>query len=507
MKIIYYFYSGFNTTFFGILLDEVKKKLENNHNEVYIAVCQGFYDSCILNPQGNTLTCRYCSKFTVARIKKHLGPKIRIINLKDYRKDNFIDFNYSNSEDLKKIQYKSAKIGYSTLSSYIQISRNQNPLIDSSSKIYFDHQINQAIKLVDAFENLIEEIKPDCVVSYNGRFNEIRPIFDTCKRLNVNVEMLEAAPSMDGKLYKVSFKNVLPHNVKDNLWRIEKTWNNPDLEEGENLRLANQFYKNRRDGAFAGDKVYIGNQAKGLLPENWNPKKRNIAIFNSSEDEFVAIGDEYEELALFPNQYTGLNAIFEKYKDNSEIHFHLRIHPNLKNVNYKYHTELYSFPEKYKNVTVISPSSAISTYDLMEASEKIIVFGSTMGIESAYWGKPTILLNCALYYYADVCYIPKTPDELFENIDNILSPKRNDNIYKYGLYYYDKSSTFIDRNSQFEYIDFNPVHLNIGRLNLRSSNFLKILGSPKLAAIYFYSKRLFIKLISKNKFNVPLNEQ
>ncbi len=506
MKLLYYFYSGFNTTFFGILLDEAKKQAEDDRNEVYIAVCKGFSNSCISNPEGNLGICHYCSKFTVAQIRKQLGQKVKVIDLIDYDKKNKIDFRYINAEDIKKIEYKSAKIGYSTLSSYIQLTRNQNPLINGTSKIYFDNQLNQALRLVDAFEQIIENFQPDSVISYNGRFNEIRTIFDTCKRMKINVEMLEAAPSREGKLYKVSFNNVLPHNVKDNLWRIDLCWKNPSLKEGENVQLANQFFQNRRNGSFAGDKIYINDQVKGALPEEWNTNKRNIAIFNSSEDEFVAIGDEYQELALFPDQYSGLAAILERFKDDSSLHFNLRIHPNLKNVKYNYHTKLYDLPKQYSNITVIGPESSVSTYDLMEASEKVIVFGSTMGIESAYWGKPAILLNCAMYYYADVCYIPKTPNQLFDFIQDELYPKKNENILKLGLYYFDKSQTFIDSKTHFQYVNFNPESFKVIGKQLNSSKYIKILGSAKLASLLFNFKRLLMKYSHPKKFTLPRDE-
>lgn len=86
----------------------------------------------------------------------------------------------------------------------------------------------------------------------------------------------------------------------------------------------------------------------------------------------------------------------------------MRVHPNLKNVHYQYHLLLYDLSLKYPNITVIGADSDISTYDIMDNAEKVIVFGSTMGLESSYWGKPVILLSGSFYYYMNVCYIPKS---------------------------------------------------------------------------------------------------
>ncbi|MCS2656231.1 hypothetical protein NXV26_10165 [Bacteroides fragilis] len=149
----------------------------------------------------------------------------------------------------------------------------------------------------------------------------------------------------------------------------------------------------RRNGIIAGDKVYIENQIKGKLPIDWDDTKRNIAIFNSSEDEFIAVDRDFDNLSLYKSQIDGIRGILEHYKENQTVHFYLRVHPNLKNVHYQYHLLLYDLSLKYPNITVIGADSDISTYDIMDNAEKVIVFGSTMGLESSYWGKPVILLS------------------------------------------------------------------------------------------------------------------
>ena len=65
---------------------------------------------------------------------------------------------------------------------------------------------------------------------------------------------------------------------------------------------------------------------------------------------------------------------------------------NLKGINHRDHLDLYEY-DKLPNATVIPPESKVSSYDLMEACEKVISFGSSTGLEACYWGKPTILIG------------------------------------------------------------------------------------------------------------------
>ena len=243
------------------------------------------------------------------------------------------------------------------------------------------------------------------------------------------------------------------------------------------------------------------------MPNEWDENKRNIIIYNSSEDEYVAIGEEYEDLALFPDQYMALKYIFNEHKDDSEIHFYLRIHPNLKGVSYKYHMDLYEFEREFENVSVIGADNPISSYKLLDLSEKVIVFGSTIGLESVYWGKAVILLGCTWYYYSDICYLPETKEELSTMILQTLKPKYNDNVLKQGLFHYYRKATFIDSEPPFKYVNYNPIQIFFFNKKIVGYSFQKIWSSTTLYALYVAAiKFLSLKLL-KNKFSLPTKDE
>ena len=52
----------------------------------------------------------------------------------------------------------------------------------------------------------------------------------------------------------------------------------------------------------------------------------------------------------------------------------------------------------------------------MEASEAVITFGSTMGIESVYWGTSSILLGRSFYEDIEGLYKPNTHEEVCEMV-------------------------------------------------------------------------------------------
>ena len=88
---------------------------------------------------------------------------------------------------------------------------------------------------------------------------------------------------------------------------------------------------------------------------------------------------------------------------------------------------------KYDNVTIIPPKSNISSYALMESAEKVIVFNSTIGLESSYWGKAVIALGRDFYSEYNVVHQPHNEQEVYEMIDNINLPCLKDEISCFKL--------------------------------------------------------------------------
>ena len=460
MRYLFYFYSCFNSTMFGGLVDEAIELAKNNDNEVLFAYCGGINKMCIvINPGGSTSLCKFCAGCT-RRVLKDYG--IKAVSLHDYETNHSVNFEYKSASELRAILYKGVHIGMSIISNYISMTRNQSPRINEVSKPFFDAHLSQCVSTVDALYKLIDEYKPDKLISFNGRFEEVRPIYDISQTLHLPCTMTEVIKK-DGKWYKVSFHDHLPHDIKYNLERREYCWSHYEMTEEEKIALGNSFYTKRRGGQDTGDlRIYVENQVEGNV-DCFKEGKRNIAIFNSSEDEFAAVGGDWDSLKLFKNQYEGIIYLLENA--DPSVHFILRIHPNLEGIPYKYHTDLYNLPERYANVTVIPASSNASTYTIMEKCEKVIAFWSTMGVESSYWGKPVILLGPAMYCYDDVTYFPKTKEEAIDLLTKDLAPKLNDNIIKYGAYLLNKDplivpTIHINCNSTRHYLFGNKFTTN-----------------------------------------------
>jgi hypothetical protein len=229
---------------------------------------------------------------------------------------------------------------------------------------------------------------------------------------------------------------------------IEENWEEyPNGAERESLGA--EFFIKRKNAEMASDNVYTGDQDTEKLPNNWNPNRRNFVIFNSSEDEFFCVGESFDRHKLFANQIDGIRHVITSAAADPSIHCYLRVHPNLRSIKFSYHTMLAEVFADCPNLTIIPADSPVWTYGLIDSCEKVLVFGSTVGVEACYWRKPVILIGAAYYMYLDVAYRAKTLEELDALLFAVLEPKPKLGTLKYGLF------VFGERGAKSKYFDFD----------------------------------------------------
>lgn len=497
MTYLFYFSTCFNSTFLGGMLDEAITLSKDSKNRVVFVHCDGTLDMCMFNQKGSKSLCRFCGKCTGKVIRKY---NIENVSLRHFVNNRPHTFKYNTSEELRSIDYRDVHLGLGIISNYISMTRNLAPKIDEESRVYFDAHLQQGVRFIDAAYRLIEAVKPDVVFNYNPRYEEFRPFFDICKTLGISCQITEAV-KRDGTWRKVIYDNHLPHDILKRKERREYCWTHYAMTEDEKVELGKSFYTKRRGGQDSGDrKIYVANQKEGDAPD-FDESKRNIAIMNSSEDEFAAVGGDWDALKLFKTQNDGIIYLLEHADKN--FHFYLRVHPNLSEIPFKFHTDLYKLEEKYSNITVVPAKSNMSTYTIMEKCEKILCFGSTMGVESAFWGKPALLLGPSYYYYDDVVYIPKTKEELMEMLKADLMPKGNINLIKFGAYILDNTPVHLPMKN----IDCEVIIKQFMGIRYHSSKFIDFLLNEPLTGFCLALVRKITSSSLFTKYTIPLGEE
>lgn len=443
------------------------------------------------NIEGKYIRAKEISFNNHVLISKYNHPNLKYLPLSKFLdKYKIINFKFKNLNEVKQISYKGINIGYGVVSSLVSYTRNINPEMNLISYKYINEYLSTASYTVDGLNEILKQNNITKIITFNGRYGTMRPAIEIAKANGISYECVEnAAFNRLQDLKYIVYPNSMPHGISYATKNINILWENRTEEDVDN---AISFFERRASGQRAGDKVYTGLQKKDLLPELWDPNKRNFVFFTSSEDEFYSIGEEWEQLKMFNNQEIAVREISRLCKADPNIVIYLRIHPNLLGLKYGYAT--FSECRKLKNVIIIPPESAISSYALLFNCEKCITAGSSIGIEATYWQIPTILVGPSRYYYIDAAYTPNNLEELQSLLIRPLFPKDKENALKYA------NSLFM-RNSGIspDYIDFIPSLFSFKGKSLKIPGVMKILGSQllfKLSLIFFR----ILNFIGKQKF-------
>lgn len=427
MKKLFLSNMGLSHLHFGSELELVTQAIQEG-DEVFVIKCDNQLNSCYFNPCHNLLGCAICSARTdyfhqsINIPKENIFPLYPIIT-----KDNFSVPAFKSLKELINYEFEGYNIGRGVASSVISLERNYSILNNSRQLELIQVQFIMAVNALLNYKKVIEGIKPDCVYLFNGRFAEQFALVTYCQKEKIPFITYESASS-DFK-YQL-FKNKLPHSMIARKEIMATLWE--EGEKKEHIQVARKWFESKRKGTNTDDKNYLEKQQKNSLPVNFDTQKRNIAIFNSSEDEMKAIGEWETSLYSYQNEaiFKIVNFFAEKYPT---IHFYLRMHPNLGKLNNQQTKELYAF--KSKNFTLILPNNPVDSIALVEACEKTITFGSTIGIEATYWKRPSILFGKSFYDELDCVFIPKSYQNLFKLIEEEeLLPKPQDNCHKYGYF-------------------------------------------------------------------------
>jgi len=397
-------------------------------DDVCVLRCVGNLATCSSNPDHLSVGCLKCiSRCNQGLSKVGIDAK-NVFSIKKMIQMPEVPTVFESLEALQAFTLWDIEFGLFVTSSLISELKDHrfDPKIHAE-RVY--RTLTTSVHVYRSVYDLLTTIKPDVMYTFNGRFADLSPAIAACQKLGITFYTHERGSSH--KSYSL-FKNSLPHNLAAGKKEIETTWHNAPDSDRE--IIAQQWFTNRREGAEQAWYSFVEGQQRDLLPESFDINKINITIFNSCIEEYETFSDWKN--TLYPDETQALHALFEAFAQVDDVHFYLRVHPNLKNKTCAQMKDLKILEAKnYQNVTIIWPDHVIDSYALLMKSNKILTFGSTVGVEATFWGIPSILAGRSLYEDLDVCHIPKTHDDLIAMMNNPhLKIKNKEGVCRYGFW-------------------------------------------------------------------------
>lgn len=487
-------------------LDMIQNELNNGHS-IKLLYCVGEQYSCEANNPNNfkKLSRRICNE-CISRRKASF-------KWLSYKKDNLSLIPLSNSQLNNKKKKLISKINNShtydeflqnkipvckkilkSVDSTLKTNRRES-IIDYSLCFYkFKQYLSDAIAYEFLAKKIINKFKPHKIYIYNARMLWYKPFVTT-----IYDYFVYEYPIYGFNKYLVH-KNYLDMDLKKRSAAMYAFYNKQKNLINKNIiiNIGKNWFNNRINKVSMGfEPIYTLNQKLSLLPENFNSNNFNIAFFISSQDEI----DVLEGLKNKISQIQIIEHISISF--NLGVDIYVRIHPNLHKNDMNFLSDLENL-KKYTNITIIRADEKIDTYNLIRNSDLTITVASTVGVESSYLQKRSILFGSSLYEKFDCVDIVKSKKELINIIKDSIrtelsvteKKRRADNacIYAWSLMNYGvESKNYFKTNYYDGYMLKNNKKYKI-RANLMYIIINRVIDFP-------LSLFLVLKLFFKNPYN------
>lgn len=421
---------------------EIMERLLQNGNTIYWVICNGDFQTCFHNPEHKLMHCKVCHsrvnkgleilrKNVVNHQNLHVLNYGRFLQLEQFKKNGFVsDFDFNTIGELKTYHYKTYDSGMATASSLVSFTRNHEPDL-LLHKDFINRGLLTGAYLYEVFQLILNQIQPDLVILFNGRFIENRPLLRVCQQKKIDFATHERGGKLNTFLFRI---NSIPHSIETVRNEMEALWSQAGVDRVE---VGKTFYTNRIKRVEDAWYSFTKEQQEGRLPESLKniENKKVITIFNSSLDEYEGL--EGFGPFFYQNDNEGILQICRSLERFSDIKLYLRVHPNLRRLNNSQNKFLKEKINVLNSVEMIPAEDSVDTYALIDKSEIVIVFGSTVGAEAAFAGKKVVLLGRAAYENLDCFVIPKSHEELMRILtdDTYVFPVINqDDPLKYGFW-------------------------------------------------------------------------
>lgn len=268
---------------------------------------------------------------------------------------------------------------------------------EAGHKVEISQMITSGVLVYEASLNLLEEMTPDLVVFFNGRFVNSRAVWRASEALKIHWASHERG-GQDGRYF----------------FDIQTTVHNMATFRAMARKYASSRVRELGTRCSAIDPEVYAESLRRASTFSWTEyvgPEIDVVYFASSLTEYLYTG--YEYFGLWKTEQGAFRALAEACFDQGR-RLALRLHPNMQRYGEcevrVWESVLADFPW----VTVIRPDDQTSSYDILQSAEAVATGFSTVGVEAALRGKPVAVFAAAPYAEALQAVECQTSDQIVE---------------------------------------------------------------------------------------------
>jgi len=326
---------------------------------------------------------------------------------------------------LRALRYRGAELGMGVASSLITEICDSEPDLEQEF-LLLSRYLRASVSVYKTSLRLIQELRPKRILVFNGRFACAKAIVEAAVKENVPYIFHERGATYDR--YEIFEES--PHDFSFIRKKIREVWE--AAPDPDRTIIAQEFFRRRQLGDGIGWHSFTNDQTPGLVPERVRP--RRLVFFSSSDDEYAAVGDLMRRL-IFSSQREAISFLINWIASQEDQELLIRVHPNIRNKSARMRDWWDGL--RGSNVKVIKSQDPIDSYSLARSADLVLTDSSTMGAESAFMGRPVILLGDAYYREFGCVYEPQNIDALLALLGRRdLHALPREGCLPFGYYHY-----------------------------------------------------------------------
>lgn len=405
-------------------------------NQPLIVHCIKALESCPPNEDHLMWKCNQCVHQVKKSISHHFPKSAKHLFIREadviQTKEKIVTPPIRNSTEMSMFRYDGFPFGSHVISQLVSMNRDRN----LTDPVIRETGLKLLINSIAFYEFANTLLPPDIerVILWGGRRSSEAPIKFVAEKRGLKLEFFEESSTRDRYMltdeYPFVFNNFINLVRKWEIERISKGEMDIMLEEGR------KYFLERRIGQSQEPSFIWFNKDAKQIPIIENQGKRILALFTSSDWEFAEL--EFSQVSDtktdFINQYTSLSMILQDSFIRENFEIIIRWHPNHRIAGKFEKEQINSVIDSSPHVKHFRYTDSIDSYQLVEKSDIVLVFGSTIGIEASYLEKPTILLGDTHYAGLGSVYQPENMEKLRDLLTRDLSPLPNYGALLFGDY-------------------------------------------------------------------------
>ncbi len=371
------------------------RELQDQGDDVTVTYCAARGGSCACNLTGNPMVCGMC-RSAVRSTVSELG--LHSIALAENRREPASDVDVSISD--RKELLEGVLSGLISTFRILPADIKHHPILRALKR----RSYQTARQLLVEMRQLMAQHRPDRFEVFNGRHACSKFGLLAAKNLSVPFNTMEVT----AQKRPILFQGHTAHDRQGVQARI--------LKLPVDLELAESFFSNRRKPR--GNKFAKRHSSKFVLPSR-DGFQRLVTIFLSSQDEFASLGKSWK--STFPEDHEIVRRTCERFPNTL---FCVRFHPNQAGIKSDI-TSQFEQIQHLPNVHIYYPDDDANSYALIEHSDVVVVFNSTVAVEACWVGKPTIMLGPSFYDELDIAFTPEDVDGFWELLQRDHLPAKD----------------------------------------------------------------------------------